>query len=316
MKYQKQRVLNKAIPDENYSGLLDEIIVHRNLTVNSAKVKINVQHDHPSELAVELTGPNGETVTLDGPGKDTGKQLVKTYSGPLLEKFVGIKSAGNWSLRVIDTSKADVGILKDWTLILDTKNSKTTEIFSVPQNELSSVQICHQVHAIASVSLDVDISESLNEKSKLSLESPEGTVVALPAYKGSEKIKYSKELNILKGETPKGKWKLLLDSGATMTLKGWKLRIGTVQNVPLVRDDLTKIEGIGPKIKQLLYDGGIKSFDKLAKTEPSAIKKILDAAGPRYQMHNPTSWPKQSHLAATGKWEELKKLQDILDGGK
>jgi len=42
----------------------------------------------------------------------------------------------------------------------------------------------------------------------------------------------------------------------------------------------------------------------------------LDAAGPRYQMHDPTSWPKQSQLAADGQWKELKVLQDELDGGR
>ena len=316
MKYHKQRVLNKQIPDENYSGLLDQIIVHRNLTVKSVQVQINVHHDHVSELAVELTGPNGETVTLDGPGKDTGNRLDKTYSGDLLQQFVGIKSAGTWAIRVIDTSKADTGILKDWSLILETKNSKRTEIFSVPDDELSSVQVCHQDHPISSIALDVELSDSLKDKSKLSLESPDGTIVPLPAYKGSKKIEYTKELVGLMGESPKGKWKLSLDSGANMTLIGWKLRIGTTENVPLQLDDLTKIEGIGPKIKQLLYDGGIKTFDRLSETDSSAIKTILEAAGPRYQMHNPSTWPEQSALAAAGKWEDLKKLQDVLDGGK
>ena len=82
------------------------------------------------------------------------------------------------------------------------------------------------------------------------------------------------------------------------------------------KDDLTKIEGVGPKISGLLHDGGIKTFAQLSKSSFSKIKKILVAAGPRYQMHDPTSWPKQAGLAADGKWKELKKLQDKLDGGK
>ena len=81
-------------------------------------------------------------------------------------------------------------------------------------------------------------------------------------------------------------------------------------------DDLTKIEGIGPKIAGLLKDGGITSFAKLSKSNFAKIKKILVAAGPRYQMHDPASWPKQAGLAAAGKWKELEKLQDELDGGK
>ncbi len=82
------------------------------------------------------------------------------------------------------------------------------------------------------------------------------------------------------------------------------------------KDDLTRIEGIGPKISELLQKAGIKTFNKLAVTKIEAIKKVLSAAGPRYQMHNPGSWPKQSKLAADGKWKQLDKLQDELSGGK
>ena len=82
------------------------------------------------------------------------------------------------------------------------------------------------------------------------------------------------------------------------------------------KDDLRKIEGIGPKIKGLLNDAGIHTFKKLSETKVSAIKKILDAAGSRYQMHDPSTWPKQADYAAKGKWDDLKKWQDELDGGR
>jgi large subunit ribosomal protein L27 len=82
------------------------------------------------------------------------------------------------------------------------------------------------------------------------------------------------------------------------------------------KDDLKKIEGIGPKIESLLNDGGIFTFAELTETDPAEIKKILDDAGPRYKMHDPTTWPKQAALAAAGKWDELKALQDELNGGK
>ena len=31
---------------------------------------------------------------------------------------------------------------------------------------------------------------------------------------------------------------------------------------------------------------------------------------------SPETWPQQAQLAADGKWDELKALQDELDGGK
>ncbi len=81
-------------------------------------------------------------------------------------------------------------------------------------------------------------------------------------------------------------------------------------------DDLVLIEGIGPKIAELLVAAGISTFAKLAETKPAAIKTILEAAGKRYQMHDPATWPKQAALARDGKTAELAKLQDQLKAGR
>lgn len=83
-----------------------------------------------------------------------------------------------------------------------------------------------------------------------------------------------------------------------------------------VKDDLKKIEGIGPKIAEHLNKGGIRTFADLGKAKQTTLKEILAAAGPRYKMHNPGSWPKQAKLAAKGNWNALKVLQDKLNGGK
>ncbi|KPM48129.1 hypothetical protein [Jiulongibacter sediminis] len=81
-------------------------------------------------------------------------------------------------------------------------------------------------------------------------------------------------------------------------------------------DDLTKIEGVGKKIAELLVADGIDTFEKLGKATQKTLKGILEAAGPRYNIHEPKTWPKQAKLAAAGKMDELKKLQDSLKGGK
>ena len=83
-----------------------------------------------------------------------------------------------------------------------------------------------------------------------------------------------------------------------------------------VKDDLTKIEGIGPKIKGLFNDDGIWSFVQLSESSIERLQKILDDAGPRYRVHNPKTWAQQAKLAAEGKWDELKKWQGELKGGK
>ncbi|MDB2606305.1 50S ribosomal protein L21 [Zobellia sp.] len=78
-------------------------------------------------------------------------------------------------------------------------------------------------------------------------------------------------------------------------------------------DDLKKIEGIGPKIAETLIAAGISTFAELAKTDAAKISEIIaDVRG----NHVTETWPAQAKLAAEGKWDELKKWQDELDGGK
>ncbi|WP_136467513.1 30S ribosomal protein S2 [Flagellimonas onchidii] len=80
-------------------------------------------------------------------------------------------------------------------------------------------------------------------------------------------------------------------------------------------DDLTKVEGAGPKAAEALVAAGIDSFAKLAKADPEKIKEILTEASSRMAHLDPTSWPKQAQLAADGKWDELKEWQDNAKGG-
>jgi predicted flap endonuclease-1-like 5' DNA nuclease len=81
-------------------------------------------------------------------------------------------------------------------------------------------------------------------------------------------------------------------------------------------DDLTRIEGIGKKIAELLAGEKIETFKDLSKASAKKLKGILDAAGSKFNTHNPASWPKQAKLAAAGKWEELAELQKELLAGK
>lgn len=81
-------------------------------------------------------------------------------------------------------------------------------------------------------------------------------------------------------------------------------------------DDLKVIEGIGPKIAELLTAGGIATFNQLATAEPSRIQAILVSGGPRFALADPTSWPAQAKLAASGHWDELTALQSKLRAGR
>ena len=81
-------------------------------------------------------------------------------------------------------------------------------------------------------------------------------------------------------------------------------------------DDLTKVEGIGPKIAELLNNAGITTFAQLADAEDEIVQQVLVDAGPRFNVHDATTWNEQAALARDGKWDELQALKDRLKGGK
>lgn len=80
-------------------------------------------------------------------------------------------------------------------------------------------------------------------------------------------------------------------------------------------DDLKIIEGIGPKISDVLQKAGVTTFAQLAKAEVSHLEQILNDAGIT-GLANPATWPEQATLAAAGDMEALQKLQDSLKGGR
>jgi len=85
--------------------------------------------------------------------------------------------------------------------------------------------------------------------------------------------------------------------------------------VTVVQDDLTIIEGIGPKIQELLYQNGIRSYSQLAESEVEQLQAILVAGGAAFRMSDPSSWPRQAKLAAARDWVRLQSLKEQLTGG-
>jgi len=93
---------------------------------------------------------------------------------------------------------------------------------------------------------------------------------------------------------------------------------GSTSEMPkgIKMNDLTTIEGIGPKSAEALVAAGIDTWEKLGNTMASKIKEVLDAADGNFGMMDPGTWPTQAKMAHEGKWALLKAWQDKLDGGK
>lgn len=128
------------------------------------------------------------------------------------------------------------------------------------------------------------------------------------------------EIETLNAQLRKAKNDLIICEGERNALKGKPdvLKAATIlfAGVKYKTDDLKIVEGIGPKIADLLIKAGIKTWKVLSETAPAKIKEILDAAGPNFQIHDPGTWPEQARMADHGEWDALKKYQDELKGGK
>lgn len=81
-------------------------------------------------------------------------------------------------------------------------------------------------------------------------------------------------------------------------------------------DDLTVIDGIGPQIADLCHGIGIRSWADLATTEVSLLRTMLQDAGQRLKVHDPSSWPQQAALLAAGSWTEFRVLTEQLDSAR
>lgn len=85
--------------------------------------------------------------------------------------------------------------------------------------------------------------------------------------------------------------------------------------VAAAHDDLTRIEGIGPRIATLLKEAGISGFAALAAARLDQLEAVLAAAGPRFRLAQPASWPQQAALLAAGDEAGFAALAAELKGG-
>ena len=73
-------------------------------------------------------------------------------------------------------------------------------------------------------------------------------------------------------------------------------------------DDLTKLEGIGPKVAKVLSDIGIVSFADLAGADATKVQETLNASGMQYM--NPEGWIEQAKILAAGGETDFSRRSD------
>jgi small subunit ribosomal protein S6 len=127
-------------------------------------------------------------------------------------------------------------------------------------------------------------------------------------------VKYNEDRR--NGRIGKTKRKKKADPETAAAAAVGQVKAKAAKPAPQQPDNLKRIEGIGPKIAEVLKAAGVASFAKLAAMTSEEIKDVLNAAGDRFSFQDPTTWPAQADLAAKGEWDKLKKWQEDLKGGK
>jgi predicted flap endonuclease-1-like 5' DNA nuclease len=119
----------------------------------------------------------------------------------------------------------------------------------------------------------------------------------------------------VKGPLPEGM--LEAERGGALAEPAELPEEGTQSSSAAKADDLKRVEGIGPKIARVLEEAGIRSFSGLAETEVERLRSILEEEDPRLsRLADPSTWPQQAALAASGDWDALAALQAQLKGGR
>ena len=122
------KAVGADIGDVDSAGVKDTIKVAESGPLSRIHVDLDVTHANARHLTVELTAPDGTTVTLHAKDKGTAGGLSGTFGldldGAALAKLVGKDVRGDWTLKVVDDVAGDAGKLVSWGLHLDTGTAR------------------------------------------------------------------------------------------------------------------------------------------------------------------------------------------------
>ncbi len=226
------------------------------------------------------------------------------------------------ALFVVDTMREHIAVKEAQKLnipifaMIDTNSDPRPINYVIPSNDDASKSIEIIMTAVTNAvaeGLAERKSEKQGDKAEPKAKEAVTKTVAVEEPK-VEKIEKKEEVIEAKAEvvaeTPKEK-KVEVTTEAPKVEKAPKAKKAAKTET----DDLTKVEGVGPKAAEALVKAGLETYAKLAKAKADKIKEILTEASSRMAHLDPTSWPKQAKMAADGKWDELKEWQDNVKGG-
>ena len=284
----KEVKVNSRIPSD-HNGLTSTLEVLKEGSVEYLSVIVDIKNANPNDIQLELTAPNGKSVTLQTKEKTNANTsaapFIRTFEGENLNTLAGVASRGRWKLKAKNNSNKNVSVLNHWSLNVECKpgaNNKN-EVYTnnAKAETLVSNQFCRFNGTVSAMKVLVDIDHPNKKDLVVKLSSPSGKSVTLHDKAGDGKyIQTTYDTNATKpfsGERTNGTWKLSVQDfdGNTKVgkLRKWKL---FMDYEPV--DNLLNIQGVNSNAKKALDAVGINSFSKLASTTPNKLKEVFENA--------------------------------------
>lgn len=250
------------IPDARPGGVFSSLTFPDSGAVVSITVMINIQHTYIGDLRVNLTSPEGSTVTLHAQDGGSADNLVRAYTladTPQLATFVGQSAQGSWVLNVSDQTGQDVGKLREWGLDVGIQEDdgivkgRVMPQLSIPDfspTGLRSAIAIASDRVVQKISVDISIMHTYIGDLKVSLMAPNGTIAVLHDSSGGSDDNlmraYTSDdtpaLQLLDGLAIRGNWTLLVADLArrdTGILEAWGIEIESGEATKVVEAEIT-----------------------------------------------------------------------------
>jgi predicted flap endonuclease-1-like 5' DNA nuclease len=247
-------------------------------------------------------------VTWDSDGQKTTTKAEKTA---LLKSFFS-EYKNTEKIKLHDSIVDGLQSHSEFTFIFSNENGQKHKWHEIISRTWKDGKVIDEFYSKGNISdLKKNIEKAQKETKKLEKKEPKEK----PKKEGYKKPKLKNLAAAVEHLTEVVEVKTLPKVKTPKEVKPLPKKATPVAAVKSTVDNLKLIEGIGPKMEEILNEAKISNFKELASATPEKLQEILQNAGNRYAVQNPSTWAMQAKLAEAGKWEELDNLKKRIVKG-
>lgn len=236
------------IPDNSKKGVSDVISIQNKGIIEKITVSVDITHTYIGDVKIELIPPKEKALVLRQKKGGDSDDLKESYdSKKILSLLKGKIIEGDWTLKVTDLGKKDIGRFNSWKIEVEYAGEETriTEKIKVakkiPDNDPNGIQSkisLSKQGTVKNITVGVDLTHTYHGDLQIKLMSPSGKTVTIVDFNalGSASGLLDKDytdtsLPVLKnmmGESIQGEWTLSVTDNwqrDTGTWNGWRLNI-------------------------------------------------------------------------------------------